>query len=214
MDGEADIIGGITRAFAFLTEDLGFELADSHEGQRESHVRYVSATTRVTVHADHMPLRAFTAVALFRPGSQRRLVDEFGLAEVVREQDPEEADRLVNDVDTFDEALARQAGALQRHAADLLLGERNRLPRLKRAQAARTRRRNKEEWGTSTGESPRFDSRPSLKDLFADANNDGLNTARAYQAFWDYDYPLAEIAAFLDETEAQVQARLDDWDGL
>jgi len=213
--GKADeLLSTVDEAFGFLTEEHGFERTDGHTGQRESHVRFMSETTRVTVHVDHLPLSISTAIALFKEGSGRRLVHEFGLELVVRDRASDQADGLCGKVESFGEAVTRQAEALRRHAADLLRGERTRLPRLRQVLAAETRRWNKDEFGTSTGETPRFQERPNLEDLFADADNDGLNTARAYQAFWDYDYSLAEIAAFLEETVEQIQARLDDWDML
>ena len=209
-----ETMAAVAEAFRFLTEEYDFERTEVHAGQREGHVRFVSPTTRVTVYLDYMPLQVSTAVALFREGTRRRLVHEFGLPLVVRDRNPEDADHLCGAVVLAGKAAAAQADALRRYAADLLRGERQRLPRLRRAQAAEIRRQNKEEFGTSTGETPRFQGRPSLEELFADADSDGLITPRTYQAFWDYDYTLAEIAAFLGETSQGIQARLDDWDML
>ena len=50
----------------------------------------------------------------------------------------------------------------------------------------------------------------SQEELFADVANEGMNTPRAYQAFWDHVYSLPEIGRFLD-LEEEVQAMLDDW---
>ena len=52
------------------------------------------------------------------------------------------------------------------------------------------------------------------EELFADVTNEGLKAPRAYQAYWDYDYPLDEIARFLGVGERQVQALLDEWDQI
>ena len=87
----------------------------------------------------------------------------------------------------------------------------SRVPRLRRLRAAETRRENKETFGTSTGETPRFTGRPTLEELFGDVTNEGLVTPRIYQAFWDYAYSLAEIGRFLDLVEEEVQAMLDNW---
>ena len=201
-------------AFSFLTKELDFERTEVRSGQREGHVRFVSPTTRVTVHLDYSPLQLSTAVALFKEGTERRMVHEFGLELVVRDRNPGAADHLCGEVVSVGKAAASQADALRRYAADLLRGDRQRLPRLRRAQATEGRRQDKEEFGTSTGETPRFKSKPSLEELFADADDDELNTARTYQAFWDYGYTLDEIAAFLGETGQGIQARLDDWDML
>jgi hypothetical protein len=111
-------------------------------------------------------------------------------------------------------SLERHAELLRRHGQDLLEGDIARVPELRRVRAEDVRRRNKEAFGTSTGESPRFKERPSLEALFEDATNEGIREARAYQAYWDYEYNLAEIAAFLDVNESVVQAMLNNWDGI
>ena len=54
MSGADEMMAALYEAFSFLTEAFGFERTDSHSGQRERHVRYISATTRVTVHLDHL----------------------------------------------------------------------------------------------------------------------------------------------------------------
>jgi hypothetical protein len=215
MSGNSGVIETITAAFAFLTDRFGFELGDSSAGERESHVRYTSSAARVMVLVDHLPLAVNTAVGLFyerTPGC--RLVDEYGLLALVEDRDPGEADRLRGAEDSLQGTLKVHADLLARHGADLLRGETGRIPRLRRARARATREENKALFGTSTGETPRFSSRPSLEELFADAANDGMRTARAYQAFWDYNFALAEVADFLGETEDAVQARLDEWDRL
>jgi len=201
-------------AFGFLIEELGFELTDSHFGQRESSVTFRSTLVRVQVHVDHLPLGVNVGVGLFEKKGQRTMVDEHGLVDVVRDQAPEEVVRLLAEVESREDALAVHAELLRRHAADLLRGERTRVPRLRRLRAAETRRENKETFGTSTGETPRFTGRPTLEELFADVTNEGRVIPRAYQAFWDYAYSLAKIGRFLDLGEKAVQAMLDEWDRL
>ena len=142
------------------------------------------------------------------------MVDEHGLVDVVQDRAPEEAARLLAEVASLEEALAVHAELLRRHAGDLLRGERTRVPRLRRLRAAETRYENKETFGTSTGETPRFAGRPTLDELFADVTNEGLVTPRAYQAYWDYAYSLAEIGRFLDLDEEETLAMLDDSDQL
>ena len=121
---------------------------------------------------------------------------------------------MLAEVASLEETLAVHAELLRRHAADLLRGKRTRVPRLRRRRAEEVRRDNKERFGTSTGETPRFSGRPPLEELFADVSNDGMKIPRAYQAYWDYAYSLAEIGRFLDVGEEEVQAMLDDWDRL
>lgn len=200
-------------AFGFLIEDQGFELKDVLVGQRETAVIYVSPRARVSVLIDHLPLGVNVAVGLFEDATRKR-VDQHSLYHLVQDRAPDEASRLRAKVESLEQALALNAAFLRRHAADLLGGERSRLARLRRHRAAETRRRNKEDFGTSTGETPRFTGRPTLEELFADVTNEGLNIPRAYQAHWDYGYPLAEIARFLDRTEEEIQAMLDRWDQI
>ena len=204
----------IEAAFGFLIEEFGFELTDSHVGRRESSATFCSPLVRVSVHVDHLPLGIHVGVGLFEKKGQRTMVDEHGLVMLVRDRAPEEAARLLGEVESLERTLAVHAEFLRRHAADLLRGERTRVPRLRRLRAAETRRENKETFGTSTGETPRFTGRPTLEELFADVTNAGLVTPRVYQAFWDYDYSLAEIGRFLDLDDEDVQAMLDDWDQI
>ena len=114
----------IKAAFGFLIEELGFELMDSHVGQRESSVTFCSPLVRVQVHVDHLPLGVHVGVGLFEKKGQRTMVDEHGLVDVVWDQAPEEAARLLAEVESLEEALAVHAELLRRHAADFLRGER------------------------------------------------------------------------------------------
>ena len=76
------------------------------------------------------------------------------------------------------------------------------------------REENLRNFGTSTGDTPRFTRRPTLEELFADAKNDGMVQARAYQAYWDYDYNIITIAAYLATSEDDVKGMLAAWDRL
>ena len=52
-------------AFGFLIEEFGFELMDSHVGQRESSVTFCSPLVRVQVHVDLLPISVSVGVGLF-----------------------------------------------------------------------------------------------------------------------------------------------------
>jgi hypothetical protein len=201
-------------AFRFLVEDHGFELGKIHVSQWETAVVYTSPRARVSVNMDHLPLGVNVSLGLYEERAGRTLVDEHGLLHLVQDRAPDDAPGLIAEVGSLEQALALHSDLLRRHAADLLGGDLSRVPRLKGLRAAETRRRNKEEFGTSTGETPRFMGRPTLEELFADVTNEGLKAPRAYQAYWDYDYPLDEIARFLGVGERQVQALLDEWDHI
>lgn len=111
-------------------------------------------------------------------------------------------------------ALAALAKLTAEHAHEILSGDFSSFDPLRRARAVRVREDNQARWGTATGETPRFDRRPSLDELFADASNDGIRTARVYQAVWDYGYARDALAEYLEESSEGVERRLNDWDGL
>lgn len=130
---------------------------------------------------------------------------KFGLHELGAElpsEDSEEAEL---------QALAKLTAE---HAKEILSGDFSSFDRLRRARAVRVREDNQARWGTATGETPRFDRRPSLDELFADASNDGIRTARVYQAIWDYEYSRDELAEYLAESSEEIARRLDEWDRL
>jgi hypothetical protein len=200
--------------FGFLIKERDFELHKAYDGERESGVVYTSPLARVSVHIDHPPLSVGVAVGLYEDRATSNRVDEHALIDLVRDRAPDEAAPLRAKVTSLEQTLKLHAALLRRHAADLLAGARDRVPRLRRRRAEAVRRRNKADFGTSTGETPRFADRPTLKALFAGVTDEGLITPRAYQAHWDYGYTLDEIARFLELDEAAVQAMLDAWDRI
>lgn len=136
---------------------------------------------------------------------------------LLRDAHPEDEAQLVTLVQEnagLRKVLAAFAASLRRSGSDLLEGDYSRAKRLKRLRAEHERRANQEDWGTSTGETPRFSTRPTLEQLFADATNDGIRAARCYQAVWDYRFSLAELATFLTTDEGEVQRLLDQWEGI
>ncbi len=141
--------------------------------------------------------------------------EQFGLKQVVGDRAPQREGELVSHSgEDEDDVLDRLADLTARYAADLLSGDFSSLPRLRHVRARQTREENIRTFGTSTGETPRFDHRPTLDELFADASNDGIVDARVYQGVWDHEYTLADLATFLGEPETAIQVRLDRWDGL
>jgi hypothetical protein len=217
VEGDADAwrgeIDAARRAFAFLVEELGAAPPTVSAGMRECALIWTLPGAQVRLFFE-----AFAAphlgVRIRSDEEPRRVLAELPLSLLVREALPPEEEALGALPAATDESLARLADLLRRAAADLLGGDRTRVTRLRAAAAADRRRRDRERFGTSTGETPRFAHRPTLAELFADVSNDGLRSPRAYQAVWDYDYARAEIAAFLGCDEAAVQALLDQWEGV
>lgn len=215
------VVGLVRRAFSFLERDYGCVPGEPKVRQRELSLSFASEKVVVTVNHEFFgALDVWLTVRTDDRQSTKVVKKEtFGLYLLVRDERPEDVslllpERLREEDGSLESCLGRHAELLARHGRDLLKGDVSRVPRLKRLRAEETRRRNKEEWGTSTGETPRFKERPSLEELFSDATNEGMKSPRAYQGFWDYDYSLTEIAAFLGIDEPDVQALLDEWDGL
>jgi hypothetical protein len=205
MDGTSK---RVTDAFSWL-KALGFQTTRSDDGQRESSTQFESSKVRVGVLVDHWG-SVNIHIGLLRDGGV--LAENYGLCHVVMDSAPDAVESL--SAGSLTERLAAQAELLKTHAADLLSGDFSRRDRLRRIRAEQTRISRKEHFGTSTGETPRFTERPSLDELFSEADNEGIRDARCVQAYWDYDYSLSEVGTFLSESDDEVQARLDRWDGV
>jgi hypothetical protein len=200
-------------AFQFLTGELGFKLTRAEDEPRESYAAFESAAVTVTIVLEP-PDSVSVQVAQKATNQSGAARECHGLLFLVRDSSPELEPRLRELGQSIDDKLRTQAELLQRCGTDVLAGDFSRSPRLRRLRADETRRYNKETFGTSTGETPRFASRPALEALFADAQNQGMSVARVYQAYWDYAYSLDEIARFLGMDGPAIQAMLDKWDGL
>lgn len=196
----------IVAAFRFLEEELGFAVVQAASDPREIQVSFEADVASVSVAVD-------AAGTPFVWVTNRETRESYPLLFLVRDQCPDEEARLARTAD-LDEHLRVCADLLRRCGAGVLAGDFSCTPRLRKLRAEHTRESNRARFGTSTGETPRFDSRPTLAALFSDASNDGLREARAYQAVWDYDYPLEEIGTFLRVGVREVQAMLDRWDRL
>lgn len=204
MTSSQSIASRIVTAFRFL-EERGFAVVQAASDPREIQVRFEADAACVSVVVDASG-RAFVWVT--NPETR----ETYPLLFLVRDQCPDEQARL--DVTDLDEHLRMCADLLRRCGAAVLAGDFSCAPRIRKLRAEHTRETNRAQFGTSTGESPRFPSRPTLTELFSDATNDGIRVARAYQAFWDYGYSLAEIGAFLGVDAHAVQTMLDRWDRL
>jgi hypothetical protein len=129
--------------------------------------------------------------------------------------------------DAYIERLLREYETLLRqNARDVLTGDFGIFPELKRVAAEHRRNWNKETFGTSTGESPRFTSRPTLQQVFEDAKemdpeldrlfggrlNQDKTATRIYEAYWDHQFSIREIADYLNESEESVHRQLEEYD--
>lgn len=128
--------------------------------------------------------------------------------------------------DYVEECLREYASFLREEARDVLTGDFSVFPELKKLSAHHRRQKNKEYFGTYTGGSPRFSGRPTLAEVFAGAKDvdpelerlfgDKLNQdktqSRIYEAYWDHQYSIREIAEFLNQSEDAIKQELDDYD--
>lgn len=191
----------ITDAFRFLIDELGYEVVHAHDGDREVDVVFARPPRRVVVNVE-----VFSSISVMIHDAAHA-GHALGLLAAVHDRCPDEVPRL-DAIDPLADQLRVRADLLRRCAGDLLAGDATRAPRLRRFQAERRRADNQARFGTATGESPRFTTRPTLAALFEIPPTE----ARAYQAVWDYGYSCAEVAAFLGVTADDVQALLDRWD--
>ena len=51
-----------------------------------------------------------------------------------------------------------------------------------------------------------------LQRLFQDTIDQDKTDSRIYEAFWDHQYSVREIADFLNEREQTVERKLDEYD--
>lgn len=221
MSERDKVVKVVRDSFGYLEQELGYELTDVVEDQREREVSISFARwpafVRVCCTA---PCSVSVQVGRFasqEADTTRRVAENYWHIYLVRDAHPEDEGQLVTLVQEdagLRKVLAAFAASLRRSGWDLLEGDYSRATRLKRLRAEDERRANQEEWGTSTGETPRFSTRPTLEQLFADATNDGIREARCYQAVWDYHFSLAELATFLAIDEEGVQRLLDQWERI
>jgi hypothetical protein len=220
-------------AFNFLTTEYGFEHVSTSEYGHECDLTFWNQTTEVSVDYE---LGGGPSVSLGKlERTDGKTVDTrlYPLRAVVAERCPENLPKIewghangkASEQDLHD-ALHAYAALLKEYAGDMLGGDFGVVPALKKRTAEFRRQWNKEVFGTYSGESPRFSARPTLAELFADAKsvdptleqifgnalNQDKTGYRAYQTYWDYEYPVAEIAAFLNVDEAAVERMLEEQD--
>jgi hypothetical protein len=205
-------------AFRFLVDDLGFRHVETFDYSRERSVHFRNDTTEISVH-DEAGCRPWVVLGRLDQG---RVAESHGLFILLRLRCPEREVELEckstffgpSEYEELSRAIRVRAELVQKWALDILNGDFSVFPALRVLGAVHTREENIRDFGTSTGETPRFKHRPTLEELFADAKNDGMVQARAYQAYWDYDYNIITIAGFLGIGEDDVKGMLAAWDGL
>ncbi len=203
-----ELAAAVAERFGPIASEFGLRALAFSGGQREDHQRYQGDDVQLDVYCE------FGSDPFVTVGT--RTGHRFGLHQLVGRMAPERESELRSDPEgeSIAAMLTRLAALTRELAAGLLAGETAEVDELRREQVEQVRRDNQRCWGTATGETPRFDHRPTLEELYSDASNQGLVEARSYQACHDHDYTIAQIAAFLHCGEDDVQRHLDRWDGL
>jgi hypothetical protein len=220
-------------AFRFLIDEHGYEHASTTSyANRECTVKFRGRLANVSTWYE-----VFSPPWTSIERLDREYVQDVGIQYLMEERCPEllpaedaEDGGFGNSPEEVRQVLQLHARVLREYGRDLLEGDFRIFPRLRQRQAVAMREQNRRLFGTSTGETPRFDFRPSLEQLFASgeerepppvgveaANSAGIPAqtwARIYQAFWDYEYSVAQIAEFLNISREQVQESLNEWDEL
>ena len=215
-----------------LVTDFGFKQEGVVEYMPDCVIKYWNRTTGVDVRYEW---KSQVAVNLSKLERTRTEVEEgrsYDLLLLLELRRPE------IDVDEFYgadkdwsnefiyELLRKYVQYLRETAQDVLSGDFSVFPELRRLSAHHRRQSNKELFGTYVGESPRFSVRPSLEQVFAGAKdidpelerlfggklNQDKTQGRIYEAYWDHQYSVSEIADFLDQTEDAIEQELEDYD--
>ncbi len=208
------------RAFAPLGAEFGLSpLPESAPHPRENSVSFRNAHVRVDLTVEAGGRSFGVALARYDPASgEPRILGTCPLAYFLRRRRPE-AERALDLPGTptgpgLAAALGRIAGLLRDCAGDALAGDFAAFAEVRAIVIADRRADLVRRFGTSTGETPRFDRRPSLFEQLGgpEGGDAGLRAPRAYQAVHDYGYSPAEVAAFFGVSEAEVLALLAEWE--
>ena len=219
-------------AFHFLRTDYDFKLVSTSVYPPECSIKYRNRTTGVNVTYEWKSALWVELVRFRQAGSQVVEAERYGLSLLMETRRPNRKHDQSNGPDRewsnqfLESLLSEYANFLSEYGRDVLTGDFSVFPVLKKLAAHYRRKRNKELFGTYSGESPRFSKRPTLGELFSDAKridatldkvfegklNQDKTPLRIYQAYWDYEYPIREIADFLKVSEQSIKDSLDESD--
>lgn len=222
----------VGEVFEFLTTDFGFSKVEIVDQILDCTIKYRNRTTGIDVYYE---LNSQLSVDLIKTShqssgtSEEKPYDLLLLMEL-RRPDTDAHKFYGGDKEWTDDRiktlLREYANFLREGARDVLSGDFSVLSTLRKLGAQRRRQSNKELFGTYCGESPRFSTRPTLDQVFADIDDfdpeierlfggrkrDKLGF-RIYEAHWDHQYSAKEIAEFLHRSEGSIIQALDDLEG-
>ena len=212
--------------------EFGFRHVASTEHMPDCVIEYQNETTGINVRYEWKSQMSINLVKLERTASEVTEGRKYDLLLLMQIRRPEnDANKFYGDDkewtdDYLEERLREYASFLTEGARDVLTGDFSIFPELKKLSAKYRRERNKELFGTYTGGSPRFSTRPTLEQVFAAAKdvdpelarlfgnklNQDKTPSRIYEAYWDHQYSISAIAEFLNETEESIERALDEYD--
>jgi hypothetical protein len=219
----------VLKTFQFLVDDYGFEQVSDFEWMPDCELQFRNQTTRLKVRYEWKQLVdvGFSKVKLTPSGP----VDEkpYDLLFLIQLRAPEiDPTQFYGKREWTDHYVERllsiYATFLNERARDILTGDFNILPEVKKLAAQKGRQYNKEVYGTYAGITPRFTSRPtlpevfeiahsydpSLEELFGGKLDQDKTTDCIYEAFWDHEYSIKEIASYLNTDEESIQRALNE----
>lgn len=215
-----------------LFTEFGFRHVETLEYMPECLVKYHNETTGLHFTYEWKSRLWVSLVRLKRIGREVAEIAKSDFLFVLQIRQPEIDSSEFHGGDkewttAFVEELLRDYVMLLRKSApDILTGDFSIFPELEKLAAANRRKWNKEMFGTSSGESARFTTRPTLEQVFAGAKDRDpeldrffgrkLNQDRTdvciYDSYWDHQYSIREIADFLNVSEESIQSSLDEYD--
>jgi hypothetical protein len=221
-----------TGIFESVTDEYGLSYVAAVEHMPDCVIKYQNETTGLKVRYEWKSQVSVDLVKLERTPTEVTEGKRYDLLLLMEIRRPEiDAHKFYGDDkewtnEYIEDRLREYASFLKEDARDVLRGDFSILPELKKLSAKYRRQKNKEYFGTYSGSSPRFSSRPTLEQVFAGAQdvdpeldrlfggklNQDKTQSRIYEAYWDHQYSIREIADFLRQTEESIQRELDDYD--
>ena len=222
----------VSEIFEPLFTEFGFRHLETLEYMPDCVLKYRNESTGLNVRYEWNSQISISLVKLDRTESEVTEVSTYDLLFLLKIRQPSiDTNKFYGSdeewTDAYIERLLREYETLLReNARDVLTGDFGIFPELKKLAAENRRKWNKETFGTSTGESARFTSRPTLDQVFEGAKevdpelerlfggklNQDKTDSRIYEAYWDHQFSIREIADYLNESEESVQRQLEQYD--
>ncbi|SRR6266480_2289590 len=218
--------------FDFLITDFGFSYVDTVEHMPDCAIKYRNETVGITARYEWKSQVSIRLSRLKHTPSEVLEDKKYDLLLLMEIRRPE-IDRhkfyggdkdWTNDY--LEERLREYVSFLKENARDVLEGDLSVFPELKKLSAHYRRQKNKQYFGTYNGGSPRFSTHPTLEQVFAGAKdvdpeleslfggklNQDKTQSRIYEAYWDHQYSIRELAQFLNQSEEAINQELEDHD--